>query len=163
MVKRVLQFLVGLKLCILSLLPLGVAGGVLGDAVKYHLLYALIYVSEGWMSDKVWADVWGSLPGVVFAYMLLCATVLLVRLGVRLMFRCVLSRVRFYWSAAVLWLGCLTSEVLFAAENRAGMMGCGAAGWCVFALTLALLVWLCLRGRSSAAKKSQYPGGEHGQ
>ena len=78
---------------------------------------------------------------------------LLVRLGVRLMFRCVLSRVRFYWSAAVLWLGCLTSEVLFAAENRAGMMGCGVAGGGVFALTLALLVWLCLRGRSSAAKK----------
>ena len=155
MVKRVLQFLVGLKLCILSLLPLGVAGGVLGDAVKYHLLYALIYVSEGWMTDKVWEDVWGSLPGVVFAYLLFCTAVLLVRLGVRLMFRVALSRVRFYWSAAVLWLGGLASEILFAAEDRAGMTGCGVAGWCVLALTLALLVRLCLRGRSSAAKKPQ--------
>lgn len=155
MVKRVLQFLVGLKLCILSLLPLGVAGGVLGDAVKYHLLYALIYVSKGWMTDKVWEDVWASIPGVVFAYLLFCTAVLLGRLGVRLMFRFALSRVRFYWAAAVLWLGCLASEILFAAENRAGMMGCGVAGWCVFALTLALLVRLCLRGRSSAAKKPQ--------
>ena len=158
MVKRVLQFLVGLKLCILSLLPLGVAGGVLGDAVKYHLLYALLYVTDVWMPDKAWDDVWAALPGVVFAYLLFCTAVLLVRLGVRLMFRVALSRVRFYWSAAVLWLGCLASEILFAAEDRAGMTGCGVAGWCVLALTL-----LCLLRRSSAAEKSPQPGVEKEQ
>jgi hypothetical protein len=163
MVKRVLQFMLGLKLCVLSLLSFGMAGIALGDAVEYHLLYALLYVTDVWVPDKAWGDMWASIPGVVFAYLLFCTAVLLGRLGVRLMFRFALSRVRFYWAAAVLWLGCLASEILFAAENRAGMSGCCIAGWCVLALTFILLILLCLWRRSSSAEKPLQPGVEKEQ
>jgi hypothetical protein len=158
MVKRVLQFMLGLKLCVLSLLSFGMAGIALGDAVKYHLLYALLYVTDVWVPDKAWGDMWASIPGVVFAYLLFCTAVLLGRLGVRLMFRFALSRVRFYWAAAVLWLGCLASEFFFAAVSG----GC-IAGWCVLALTFILLILLCLWRRSSSAEKPLQPGVEKEQ
>jgi hypothetical protein len=163
MVKRVLQFMLGLKLCVLSLLSFGMAGIALGDAVEYHLLYVLLYVTDVWVPDKAWGDMWASIPGVVFAYLLFCTAVLLWRLGVRLMFRFALSRVRCYWAAAVLWLGCLASEILYAAENRAGMSGCCIAGWCVLVRTFFLLILLCLWRRSSAAEKPLQPGVEKEQ
>lgn len=155
MVKRVLQFMLGLKLCVLSLLSFGVAGIALGDAVEYHLLYALLYVTDVWVPDKAWGDMWASIPGVVFAYLLFCTAVLLGRLGVRLMFRFALSRVRFYWAAAVLWLGCLASEILYAAENRAGMSGCCIAGWCVLVLTFFLLIPLICGGEVASARRRE--------
>ena len=106
----------------------------------------LVYLRYWWLQapGKVWEDVWGSLPGLVFAYLLFCGMFLALRFAVRLMFNGFeLFHVSFLWMAAVALLGLLVGEICYAAASRAGMLSGHDLGDALGFTSLALLVALC--------------------
>ena len=106
----------------------------------------LVYLRYWWLQapGKVWEDVWGSLPGLVFAYLLFCGMFLALRFSVRLMFNGFeLFHVSFLWMAAVALLGLLVGEICYAAASRAGMLSGHDLGDALGFTSLALLVALC--------------------
>jgi hypothetical protein len=123
----------------------------------------LVYLRQWWLQapGKVWDDVWGALPGLVYAYLLFCGMFLVLRFAVRLMFNGFeLFRVSFLWMAAVALLGLLVSEICYAAASRAGMLSGRDLGDTLSFAALALLVALCFMRRSAPAEKTLKPGGE---
>ena len=123
----------------------------------------LVYLRYWWLQapGKVWDDVWNSLPGLVFAYLLFCGMFLALRFAVRLMFNGVeLFRVSFLWMAVVALLGLLVGEICYAAASRAGMLQGRDLGDALGFAALALLVALCFVRRSAPAEKTLKAGCE---
>lgn len=123
----------------------------------------LVYLRYWWLQapGKVWDDVWASLPGLVYAYLLFCGMFLVLRWAVRLMFNGFeLFRVSFLWMGAVALPGLLVSEICYAAGSRAGMLSGADWGDAWGFVTLGLLVGLCLLRRSASAQKPLKPGCE---
>ena len=115
----------------------------------------LVYLRYWWLQapGKVWEDVWGSLPELVFAYLLFSGMFLVLRWAVRLMFNGFeLYRVSFLWMGAVALLGFLVSEICFAAGSRAGMLSGADWGNAWGLVTFGLLVGLCLLRRRDALR-----------
>ena len=115
----------------------------------------LVYLRYWWLQapGKVWEDVWDSLPGLVFAYLLFCGMFLVLRWAVRMMFNGFeLFRVSFLWMGAVTLLGLLVSEICCAAGSRAGMLSGADWGNAWGLVTLGLLVGLCLLRRRDALR-----------
>ena len=123
----------------------------------------LVYLRYWWLQapGEVWEDVWGALPGLVFAYLLFCGMFLVLRFAVRLMFNGVeLFRVSFLWMAVVALLGLLVGEICYAAASRAGMLQGRDLGDALGFAALALLVALCFVRRSAPAEKTLKAGCE---
>lgn len=123
----------------------------------------LVYLRYWWLQapGKVWEDVWGALPGLVFAYLLFCGMFLVLRFAVRLMFNGFeLFRVSFLWMAVVALLGLLVGEICYAAASRAGMLQGRDLGDALGFAALALLVALCFVRRSASAEKTLKAGCE---
>ena len=123
----------------------------------------LVYLRYWWLQapGKVWDDVWNSLPGLVFAYLLFCGMFLVLRWAVRLMFNGFeLYRVSFLWMGAVALLGLLVSEICCAAGSRAGMQSGAEWGNAWGLVTLGLLVGICFARRSVSTEKTLKAGCE---
>lgn len=123
----------------------------------------LVYLRYWWLQapGKVWDDVWNSLPGLVYAYLLFCGMFLVLQWAVRLMFNGFeLFRVSFLCMGAVALLGLLVSEICCAAGSRAGMLSGADWGNAWAFITLVLLVGLCLLRRSASAQKALKSGCE---
>lgn len=123
----------------------------------------LVYLRYWWLQapGKVWDDVWNSLPGLVYAYLLFCGMFMVLRWAVRLMFNGFeLYRVSFLWMGAVALLGLLVSEICCAAGSRAGVLSGADWGNAWGFITLGLLVGLCFARRSVSTEKTLKTGCE---
>lgn len=134
--------------------PYSFIGRQVGDTLVHDADAArMVYLSQWWRAPgRVWEDVWGALPGLVFAWLLFAGSALLIRWGVRLMcggFE--LYRVSFLWPPSVLLPGLLAAEICFAGGNRAGVSGGEAWGNALSLVTLAALAGLCLIRRRTIA------------
>lgn len=109
----------------------------------------LVYLRQWWLlpPGKVWTHVWGSLPGLAYAYLLFLGAVwLLRRISAAIQYR-----VPGFCLAAVALLGLLVAEVCSAAGNRAGMSGGETTGEIIFLATLgALLILGLIRKKTTA-------------
>ena len=127
MVKSVGNIIGGLLSCLTALLLFGMAGIVAEGIQEYEMPHLLL--------------------APVYAFLLLCGSVLLLRLGMRLISGgFLLFRVNCCWPAAVLLSWMLGKELLWAWCPEAGRWGMA-----LHAVSLCLLVWVCRLGRKVKA------------
>ena len=127
MVKSVGNIIGGLLSCLTALLLFGMAGIVAEGIQEYEMPHLLL--------------------APVYAYLLICGSALLLRLGVRLI--CggfMLFRVNCCWPAAVLLCWMSGNEMLWAWCPEAGRWEMA-----LHAVSLCLLVWVCRLGRKVKA------------